>query len=163
FFNLPKTWTLEYWHMALNDPRILLGLKNTLVVAGSAAIFGVIIFSLIGYVLVRTKLPGRGVLDSICWLPSAIPGVLAGLGLLWMFLGTPIFRPFYGTLFLLVIASVLGGVPLAMQIVIANFVQLGQELEEASRVSRAGLWKAYLTVALPLLAGTMVMAGSLTF
>src|SRR5438093_4295960 len=141
FFNLPKTWTLEYWHMALNDPRILLGLKNTLIVAGSAAIFGVIIFSLIGYVLVRTKLPGRGVLDSICWLPSAIPGVLAGLGLLWMFLGTPIFRPFYGTLFLLVIASVLGGVTLAPQILRANDVQLGKALEEASRMSGAGFWK----------------------
>jgi len=163
FFNLPKTWTLEYWHMALNDPRILLGLKNTLIVAGSAAIFGVIIFSLIGYVLVRTKLPGRGVLDSICWLPSAIPGVLAGLGLLWMFLGTPIFRPFYGTLFLLVIASVLGGVTLATQILKANFVQLGKELEEASRMSGAGFWKTYFTVVLPLMAQTMVLVGVLKF
>ena len=163
FFNLPRTWTLEYWHMALNDPRILLGLKNTLIVAGSAAIFGVIIFSLIGYVLVRTKLPGRGVLDSICWLPSAIPGVLAGLGLLWMFLGTPIFRPFYGTLFLLVIASVLGGVTLATQILKANFVQLGKELEEASRMSGAGFWKTYFTVVLPLMAQTMVLVGVLKF
>ena len=163
FFNLPKTWTLEYWHMALNDPRILLGLKNTLIVAGSAAIFGVIIFSLIGYVLVRTKLPGRGVLDSICWLSSAIPGVLAGLGLLWMFLGTPIFRPFYGTLFLLVIASVLGGVTLATQILKANFVQLGKELEEASRMSGAGFWKTYFTVVLPLMAQTMVLVGVLKF
>ena len=163
FFNLPKTWTFEYWHMALNDPRILLGLKNTLIVAGSAAIFGVIIFSLIGYVLVRTKLPGRGVLDSICWLPSAIPGVLAGLGLLWMFLGTPIFRPFYGTLFLLVIASVLGGVTLATQILKANFVQLGKELEEASRMSGAGFWKTYFTVVLPLMAQTMVLVGVLKF
>src|SRR5438552_13509305 len=60
FFNLPRTWTLEYWHMALNDPRILLALKNTLIVAGSAAISGVITFSLIGYVLVRTELPCRG-------------------------------------------------------------------------------------------------------
>ena len=132
-------------------------------VAGSAAIFGVIIFSLIGYVLVRTKLLGRGVLDSICWLPSAIPGVLAGLGLLWMFLGTPIFRPFYGTLFLLVIASVLGGVTLATQILKANFVQLGKELEEASRMSGAGFWKTYFTVMLPLMAQTMVLVGVLKF
>jgi iron(III) transport system permease protein len=163
FFNLPKTWTLEYWHMALNDPRILLGLENTLIVAGSAAIFGVVIFSLIAYVLVRTNLPGRAVLDSICWLPSAIPGVLAGLGLLWMFLGTPIFRPFYGTLFLLMIASVLGGVTLATQILKANFVQLGKELEEASRMSGAGFWKTYCTVVLPLMAQTMVLVAVLKF
>ena len=88
FFNLPKTWTLEYWKMSLSDPRILQGLHNTLIVAVSAGLVGAVLFSLIGYVLVRTKLPGRAVLDSICWLPSAIPGVLSGLGLLWMFLGT---------------------------------------------------------------------------
>jgi iron(III) transport system permease protein len=163
FFNLPKTWTLEYWRMALSDPRVLLGLKNTLMVAGSAALFGVFFFSLVGYVLVRTQLSGRGILDTICWLPSAIPGVLSGLGLLWMFLGTPLFRPFYGTLFLLVVASVLSGVTLSTQILKANFIQLGKELEEASRMSGASFWKTYLRVVIPLMAQTMVLVGVLKF
>jgi iron(III) transport system permease protein len=160
---LPKTWTLEYWQMALTDPRIVQALKNTLIVAGSAAVFGAFFFSLIGYILVRTKLPGRGILDSICWLPSAIPGVLAGLGLLWMFLGTPVFRPFYGTLFLLVIASVLGGVTLSTQILKANFIQLGNELEEASRMSGAGFWRTYFRIVMPLMAQTMVLVAVLKF
>jgi iron(III) transport system permease protein len=163
FFNLPKTWTLEYWKMALSDSRILQGLENTLITAGSAAIFGAFFFSLVGYVLVRTKYPGRGILDSICWLPSAIPGVLSGLGLLWMFLGAPFFRPFYGTLFLLVIASVLGGITLSTQILKANFVQLGQELEEASRMSGAGFWRTYFKVVFPLMAQTMLLVAVLKF
>ncbi len=163
FFHLPKTWTLEYWIAALKDPRIIQGLQNTLIVAVSAGVFGALAFSLIGYVLVRTKLPGRSVLDSICWLPSAIPGVLSGLGLLWMFLGTPFFRPFYGTLVLLVIAQVLGGVTLATQILKANFLQLGKELEEASRMSGAGFWRTYLRVVFPLMAQTMVLVGVIKF
>ena len=163
FFNLPKTWTLEYWRMALSDPRVLLALQNTLIVASTAALFGVFFFSMIGYVLVRTQLPGRAILDSICWLPSAIPGVLSGLGLLWMFLGTPLFRPFYGTLFLLVIASVLGGVTISTQILKANFVQLGKELEEASRMSGAGFWRTYFRVVIPLMAQTMVLVGIVKF
>jgi iron(III) transport system permease protein len=163
FFNLPKTWTLEYWKMALNDPRILQGLHNTLIVAVSAGLVGAVLFSLIGYVLVRTKLPGRAVLDSICWLPSAIPGVLSGLGLLWMFLGTPVFRPFYGTLFLLVIAQMLGGVTLSTQILKANFIQLGKELEESSRMSGAGFWRTYLRIVFPLMAQTMVLVGVIKF
>ena len=163
FFNLPKTWTTEYWRMALSDPRILQGLQNTLIIAFSAAIFGAFFFSLVGYILVRTKFPGRGILDSICWLPSAIPGVLSGLGLLWMFLGTPFFRPFYGTLFLLVIASVLGGITLATQILKSNFVQLGNELEEASRMSGAGFWRTYFKVVFPLMAQTMVLVAVLKF
>jgi iron(III) transport system permease protein len=163
FFNLPKTWTFDYWRMALSDPRILQGLQNTLIIAFSAAIFGAFFFSLVGYILVRTKYPGRGVLDSICWLPSAIPGVLSGLGLLWMFLGTPFFRPFYGTLVLLVIASVLGGITLATQILKANFVQLGNELEEASRMSGAGFWRTYFHVVFPLMAQTMILVAVLKF
>jgi len=163
FFNLPRTWTLEYWTMAINDPRIIMALKNTLIVAVSAGLVGAFIFSLIAYVLVRTKLPGRGILDSICWLPSAIPGVLAGLGLLWLFLGTPVFRPFYGTLFLLVIASVLGGVTLSTQILKANFVQLGSELEEASRMHGAGFWRTYFKIVLPLMAQTMILIGVIKF
>jgi iron(III) transport system permease protein len=163
FFNLPKTWTMEYWRMALTDPRILHGLQNTLIVAVSAGVVGALFFSLIGYVLVRTKLPGRGILDSICWLPSAIPGVLSGLGLLWMFLGTPVFRPFYGTIVLLVVAQVLGGITLATQILKANFVQLGKELEESSRMSGAGFWRTYLRIVFPLMAQTMVMVAVIKF
>jgi iron(III) transport system permease protein len=163
FFNLPKTWTLDYWNMALNDGRILQGLQNTLIVAVSAGLVGALVFSLIGYVLVRTKLPGRSVLDSICWLPSAIPGVLAGLGLLWMFLGTPLFRPFYGTIVLLVIAQVLGGITLSTQILKANFVQLGKELEESSRMSGAGFWRTYFRIVFPLMAQTMVLVGVIKF
>jgi iron(III) transport system permease protein len=163
FFNLPKTWTLEYWYMALSDMRILQGLQNTLIVAVSAGVVGAVVFSLIGYVLVRTKLPGRSVLDSICWLPSAIPGVLSGLGLLWMFLGTPFFRPFYGTIVLLVIAQVLGGITLSTQILKANFVQLGKELEESSRMSGAGFWRTYFRIVFPLMAQTMVLVGVIKF
>lgn len=163
FFNLPRTWTLEYWQMALSDPRLMLALKNTLIVAGSAALIGPILFSLIAYILVRTRLPGRLILDAICWIPSASPGVLAGLGLLWMFLGTPIFRPFYGTLFLLMIALVMGGVTLSTQILKANFIQLGKELEEASRMSGAGFWRTYFKIVLPLMAQTMVLIGVLKF
>src|SRR5215813_6720958 len=144
FFNLPKTWTMEYWRMALSDPRILQALQNTLIIAVSAATFGAFFFSLVGYVLVRTKLPGRGALDSICWLPSAIPGVLSGLGLL-------------------VIALVLGGVTLSTQILKANFVQLGNELEEASRMSGAGFWRTYFKVVFPLMAQTMVLVAVLKF
>jgi iron(III) transport system permease protein len=163
FFNLPKTWTVDYWHMALSDARILQALQNTLIIAFAAAIFGAFFFSLIGYVLVRTKFPGRGILDSICWLPSAIPGVLSGLGLLWMFLGTPFFRPFYGTLFLLAVAVVSGGITLSTQILKANFVQLGNELEEASRMSGAGFWRTYFKVVFPLMAQTMVLVAVLKF
>jgi iron(III) transport system permease protein len=163
FFNLPQTWTLEYWSNALSNPGLIDALENTVIVAGSAAVIGTVLFSLISYVLVRTRLPGRGVLDALCWLPSAIPGVLLGLGLLWMFLGTPIFRPFYGTLGLLVVGCILGGVTLSTQILKANFIQLGPQLEEASRMSGAGFWHTYWRVVVPLMAESLLLTAVLKF
>ncbi len=163
FFNLPDTWTLEYWQLGLNDQGLLRAFTNTMIIAGAAALVGPFLFSLVAYVLVRTRLPGRSLLDSLCWIPSAIPGILAGLGLLWMFLGTPFFRPFYGSLFLLTLATVLGGVTLATQVLKSNFIQLGNELEEASRMSGAGFWRTYFKVVLPLMAQTMVLIGVLKF
>ncbi len=163
YFHLAQTWTLEHWSGALTDGRFILGLENTLVVAGSAALVGVMLFSLVAYVLVRTKLPGRSILDAICWMPSAIPGVLAGLGLLWFFLATPVFRQLYGTLFVITIASIMGGVTISTQIIKANFVQLGKELEEASWMCGAGFWRTYFKVVFPLTAQTLILVAVLKF
>jgi iron(III) transport system permease protein len=80
-----------------------------------------------------------------------------------MFLGTPVFRPFYGTIVLLVIAQVLGGVTLSTQILKANFVQLGKDLEESSRMSGAGFWRTYFRIVFPLMAQTMVLVGVIKF
>jgi iron(III) transport system permease protein len=78
-------------------------------------------------------------------------------------LGTPIFRPLYGTLGLLVLASVLGGVTISTQLLKANLIQLGRELEEASFVSGAGFWRTYFNILLPLTAQAMVLIGVLKF
>ena len=66
FFDLPQTWTLEYWRVALNDPRLMLALQNTLIIAVVSAVVGPILFSLIAYIIVRTRLPG-----GASWTPSA--------------------------------------------------------------------------------------------
>jgi len=163
FFNLPKTWTLDYWETALSNPALLLALKNTLIVAGSAALVGPLVFSFIAYILVRTRLPGRALLDALCWLPTAVPGVLGGLGLLWLFLGTPVFRPLYGTLFLLMIASMLSGITLSTQILKASFIELGDELEDTSRAAGAGFLRTYFEIIVPITAQTMVLVGVLKF
>ncbi|MBI4527103.1 MAG: iron ABC transporter permease [Deltaproteobacteria bacterium] len=163
FFDMAQTWTLAHWRGALTDARFILALKNTLIVAGGAALVGVILFSLVAYVLVRTKLPGRSILDAMCWIPSAIPGVLAGLGLLWFFLGTPIFQQLYGTLVVIMIASIMGGVTIATQIIKANFIQLGKELEEASWMCGAGFWRTYFKVVFPLMAQTLILIAVLKF
>ena len=80
-----------------------------------------------------------------------------------MFWARRLFRPLYGSLFLLFIASMMGGITLATQVLKANFLQLGKELEEASLTSGAGFWGTYFRIVLPLMGQTMALIGVLKF
>jgi iron(III) transport system permease protein len=124
---------------------------------------GPFLFSLVAYLIARTRLPGRGALDAMAWLPQAIPGVLLSLALLWLLVGTPFLRPIYSTLWMLVLAFLLSQMPIAVQLLKAAFLHLSLELEEASRAAGAGWWQTYVRVVLPLLAPTMVTIGVLQF
>jgi len=163
YFHLPQVWTLQHWRLALGDSTFLLSLENTVLVAVVCALTAPFVFSLLAYLIVRGRLAGRGALDTMTWLPQAIPGVLTSLGLLWLFLRSPFLKPFYGTHSALVVALVLGHVTISTQILKASFLQLGTELEEASRLSGAGWWKTYFKIVLPLMAPTLVLIGILQF
>jgi iron(III) transport system permease protein len=82
-------YTLDHWRFVLSDPVFVKALRTTLILAFTAALCSPLIFSVLAYILVRTRLPGRGALDMMIWSAGAIPGILAGLGLLWVFIGTP--------------------------------------------------------------------------
>jgi len=163
FFHLPEPWTLAHWKMALGDSLFLKSLGNTLLMALGAGLSAPILFSLIAYVSVRTRLPGRALLDFLSWLPWAIPGMLLGLGFLWVFLGTPIFRPLYGTIFLLVIATVVGSMTTGTQILKSGLLQLGKDLEEAGRMMGGSWWSTYIKVVLPLMMPTLILVGVMSF
>jgi iron(III) transport system permease protein len=163
YFDLPQTWTLANWRLSLGDPIFLISLKNTVLVALGAGLAAPFLFSLLAYLIVRTTLPGRWMLDSMTWVPQAIPGVLTGLGLLWVFLGTAFMRPIYGTHAALVLALILGHVTTSTQITKSTLLQLNRELEEASHISGAGWWRTYYRIILPLMAPTLILIGVLQF
>jgi iron(III) transport system permease protein len=164
FFNLAQPWTLANWQRTLATPAFARSLLNTFEIAAIAAVLGPLIFSVIAYVLVRARhVWGRGLLDLLLWMPSVVPGVLAGLGLLWMFVGTPVFQPLYGTIWVLVVAAVMSGMTLATQILKAAFLQLSADLEESSRMSGAGWVRTYARIVLPLIAPTLIVVAAIKF
>ena len=164
FFDLPRPWTLANWQRAFVDPVFSRSLQNTLILGGAAAIVGPLLLCAVAYVVARARsVRGRGLLDVLLWIPSVIPGALAGLGLLWMFLGVPFLNPLYGTIFLLVIASIMSGITLATQVLKASLLQLGRELEDASRMSGASWPITYVRIVLPILAPTLIVVGTLKF
>jgi len=139
FFNIADPWTLDNWRATVNDPVLLRSLWNTLAIGLGSGIIGVLFYSSIAYVIVKTRYRGRGLLDFLSWLPWSIPGILLGVALLWTFLQTKIFLPIYGTIYLLMVAMVIKSMPFGTQMIKSVLMQLGNDLEEASKVC-GGTW-----------------------
>jgi iron(III) transport system permease protein len=121
-------------------------------------------YALISYLIVRTNLPGRGVIDVLSWLPWALPGVLISLAFLWAVLGSgESVKLLYGTVSLLVLAIVIKEMPLGTQIIKAAVQQIGPELEEASNTAGASWLDYFRRILLPLLRPTMMSVAIIVF
>jgi iron(III) transport system permease protein len=156
-------YTLEHWKLVLSDPVFLDALRTTLVLGATAGVLSPLLFSVIAYILVRTRMPGRGALDLMIWVTGAIPGILAGLGLLWVFLGTPVLNFLFGTIWALIIVVILQGNTYGVNIMKGVFVQVGADMEEAARVSGAGWIRTYFRIWLPLLMPTLTLLAVMNF
>jgi iron(III) transport system permease protein len=156
-------FTLDHWRFVLNDPVFVKSLRTTLILAMSAAVLSPLIFSVLAYLLVRTRLPGRGVLDMMIWSAGAIPGILAGLGLLWVFVDTPGLNFLFGTVWALIIVVILQGKTTGVNLMKGVLVQVGADMEEAARVSGAGWIRTYFRIWLPLLMPTLILLAVMNF
>ena len=156
-------FTLSHWQFVLSDPVFIKALRTTLLLGITAAIVSPLLFSVIAYILVRTRLPGRGILDLVVWSSGAIPGILAGLGLLWLFIGTPVLNFLFGTIWALIIVVILQGKTTGVNVMKGVFVQVGADMEEAARVSGAGWARTYFQIWLPLLMPSLMLLAVMNF
>ncbi|MFT5540578.1 MAG: iron(III) transport system permease protein [Alphaproteobacteria bacterium] len=163
FFQAEPTYTLNHWRTVLLDPIFFRAFKTTIVLSLSTAIISPLLFSMVAYVLVRRSWPGKLVLDSIFWGSAGIPGILSGLGLLWVISATPGLNWLYGTIWILIIVVILQGKLTSIQMFKSVFLQMGNDLEEAARISGAGWLYTYFRIWLPLIAPTLVLMGILNF
>ena len=163
FFNIADPWTMDNWRATLSDPVLMRSLWNTIAVGLGSGVVGIFFYALIAYVIVKTNYRGRWLLDFLSWLPWSIPGILLGVALLWTFLQTKIFLPIYGTIYLLMIAMVIKSMPFGAQMIKSVLVQLGSDLEEASKVC-GGTWlHTFRRVILPLIMPAMITVGLVGF
>lgn len=163
YFGLEKAWTLEHWGSVLTDASLIRAIVNTLILGVATALIGVIWYAIVAYISVRTRYKARGAIDFLSWLPASLPGIILGLALLWMFLNVPLFRPLYGTIFVLVIALLLNSISTGVQLIKSNMVQLGYDLEEASYVCGGSWLYTFRRVVLPLLGPALIAVTLITF
>jgi iron(III) transport system permease protein len=140
----------------LRYPRILESLMNSLTVTVIAAAVVMAVTSAAAYVSVKTKLKGRATLDSLIFIPVAIPGTILGVSILFWYLMAPLPFSLYGTLSILVIGFVTLYLPYGMRFMAPATVQIGKELEEAAMVSGAGWGMVIRRIYFPLLTGPAI-------
>jgi len=163
FFFIADPWTLDHWIEAGSDPDIAHAALNSTVIGLAAALIGTLLYALIAWALVRTRLWGRGVISLLIWLPWAIPGVVLGLTLSTILLEAPVLSALYGTSVPLVLALIVKSMPIGVQMLRTSIGQVSQDIEEAAAMSGAGFPLIFRRITLPLIAPMCVAIFLLVF
>jgi iron(III) transport system permease protein len=142
--------TFDNYGTVLTDGLVLEGLKNSIVLSAGTATIVMLVMAVCAWLVLRTRLPGRRLLDHVTFVPIAVPGLVLGVALLFVYLRAPI--PVYGTLWILLIAYVTIAMPYGMRYASVSMSQIAGELEESAAVSGAGWFQTFRRVLLPLLA-----------
>jgi iron(III) transport system permease protein len=156
--SISKSWGLDFWKgVTLANYRFILfeydvtqrAIVNSLILATLAATFAVAIGAMIGWIDLRTTLPGRKFLDYAALIPLGLPGIVMAVALIQFWLATPF--ALYGTLTILLLAYVGRYVPLGARAANASMRQVDPSLEESARILGASWGFTMREVTLPLI------------
>jgi len=156
FFALPSVKALSRITMGnyaelMDMGQFHLALANTLIIAPIVATATMLLSTLIAWTSVRTQYRGRSIPDFLTFINLAVPTVVLGLAILFVYLSIPPLRVVYGTIWILVIAFITRYLTYSTRLMGGAVIQIHKELEEASEVSGAARWKTFTGVTLPLL------------
>jgi iron(III) transport system permease protein len=146
--------TLENYRDLIHTESAVTALRNSVLLGVGSATIVMALMAVAAWIVVRSRIPGRKLLDHLSFLPLVIPGLVLGLALSFVYLRSPI--PIYGTLFILLIAYVTRYLPYGMRYSVTSMHQIASELEESAQVSGASWWQSFRRVLLPLLAPGLV-------
>jgi iron(III) transport system permease protein len=156
--SLSKSWGLGFWqNLTLQNYRFILfeydvtqrAITNSLILATLAATIAVMLGAIIGWIDLRTRLPGRLLLDYAALIPLGLPGIVMAVALLQFWLKVPL--ALYGTLAILLLAYAGRYVPLGVRAANASLRQVDPSLEESARILGAGWGTTMREVTLPLI------------
>jgi iron(III) transport system permease protein len=164
FTLLPTTYTLgNFAEILFRAPHFI---KNTLLYTLLAAGLDIILGAAIAFLLLRSRLAGRNLLDAIATLPLAIPGVVLAVGYLRVFHGWDfpgLGSPLTSSWVILVIAYTMRRLPYTVRASYAALQQVHISLEESAQSLGANRLKTFIKITLPLITGGLVAGGLIGF
>ena len=154
FYSVPsmealQRLTLEPYRTILSYPSLWRSVWNSLLLSVSTATLIMLVTSVICWIVVKTRLRGRWLLDNVASLPMVFPGIVLGLAIMILYLYLPI--GVYGTIWILLIAYVTRFLPYGLRYNTTSMLQIHKELEESAAMSGASWATTFRRIILPLL------------
>ncbi|WP_292053548.1 MULTISPECIES: ABC transporter permease [unclassified Brevundimonas] len=161
--DLAQVLTLNNFRELAEYPNVVRGIINTLIlaIAGGAAAVGV--YTLMNLATHRWPTKWSATLDYMVLLPRAMPGIIAGLAIFWVFLFFPPLQPFRQTLLAMWFAYTLVWMAYGMRLISASLLQISPDLEEAGRVAGASAGRVSRELTLPLIKAGLIGSWLLLF
>jgi iron(III) transport system permease protein len=160
FTLLPDAYTFAHYHEILfRVPHFVI---NTLIYTLLAAFLDIVLGAAIAYLLLRTRLPGRNLLDAIATMPLAIPGVVLAVGYLRVFHGWDfpgLGGPLTSSWMILVIAYTMRRLPYTVRACYAALQQVHISLEESAQNLGASRLRTFIKITLPMISGGLIAGG----
>ena len=146
-----EAFTLDNFKSVFEQSNLMRGVINTVLVGVIGGGLSVICYTFIGLASHRKNNGWTRLLDYTVMTPRAVPGLLAGLAFLWVFLFFPPLVPFRKTLVSLWLAYSVVWLAYGMRLVSTSLLQVGPELEECARVTGATQGQVNRHVTIPLI------------
>ena len=143
-FNGPS---LRWYVAVIDDPRLVRGLVNSLVVAVLSSALSAAFGFLAAWGFARHALPGSRLLRGLIMLPLAVSYLIIGMGLLIFFNQIGVAK----SLAAVVIGHVVINLPLCFSIIYSQMGDHQVNIERAARDLGAGEWQVMLLVTAPML------------
>ncbi|MFJ2994204.1 ABC transporter permease [Pandoraea sp. NPDC087047] len=160
---LVEVLTLENFTELFEQDNLVRAILNTLGIGVIGGAMAVGFYSLVAFAGHRRNDWAAKLLDYLVLLPRAVPGLLAGLAFLWIFLFVPGLRELKNSMWSIWVAYTVVWLAYGMRLIQSALLQVGPELEEAGRSVGATRSRVSLDVTLPLVRFGLLAAWLLIF
>ena len=152
------TWD-HYYQILFVYPITGRAFWNSFVLSSVGATIAIGLCTLVSYMVIKGSGRFRGLLETVTMMPSAVPGLVIAVGLLWAYIRSPI----YGTMLILLVSYVTHYLPQGFRIISSNLVQMDSALEESARVSGASWLMTLKDIVVPLIRPALISGWLLLF
>jgi iron(III) transport system permease protein len=160
---LAEAFTLDNFRAVFEETTHTRAIINTILIGTVGGAITVACYTAIGFATHRRNDGWSRFIDYLVLVPRAVPGLLAGLAFLWVFLFFPPLTPLRTTIFSMWLAYTVVWLAYGMRLISSSLLQVSTELEEAARTVGASRGRISREITLPLIRHGLIGSWLLVF